>query len=105
MDVEEYDQHFPHQRNPDKNVFIRVFNKLCKTDKPPSANITSERATPQGSEEVENLPGPVEDNATTRGFQRRANRLIGDPALTCHLQPLSHPCGVLLVTSHSSTVI
>nr|CAH7757338.1 unnamed protein product [Callosobruchus chinensis] len=23
-------------------------------------------------------------------FQRRAIRLIGDPALTCHLQPLSH---------------
>nr|CAH7744147.1 unnamed protein product [Callosobruchus chinensis] len=35
--------------------------------------------------------------------QRRAIRLIGDPALTCHLQPLSHRRGVLLVTSHSST--
>nr|CAH7724528.1 unnamed protein product [Callosobruchus chinensis] len=32
--------------------------------------------------------------------QRRAVRLVGDPALTCHLQPLSHR--VLLVTSHSS---
>nr|CAH7762998.1 unnamed protein product [Callosobruchus chinensis] len=37
--------------------------------------------------------------------QRRATRLICDPALTCHLQPLSHRCGVLLVTSHSSTCI
>nr|CAH7712560.1 unnamed protein product [Callosobruchus chinensis] len=37
--------------------------------------------------------------------QRRAIRLIGDPALTCHLQPLSHRCGMLLVTSHSSTRI
>nr|CAH7769594.1 unnamed protein product [Callosobruchus chinensis] len=37
--------------------------------------------------------------------QRRAIRLIGDPALTCHLQPLSHRRGVLLVTSHFSTVI
>nr|CAH7745738.1 unnamed protein product [Callosobruchus chinensis] len=27
--------------------------------------------------------------------QRRATRLIGDPALTCHLQPLSHRRGVL----------
>nr|CAH7732243.1 unnamed protein product [Callosobruchus chinensis] len=35
--------------------------------------------------------------------QRRAIRLIGDPALTCHLQPLF--TGVLLVTSHFSTVI
>nr|CAH7734747.1 unnamed protein product [Callosobruchus chinensis] len=35
--------------------------------------------------------------------QRRAIRLIGDLALTCHLQPLSHRCGVLLVISHSST--
>nr|CAH7739158.1 unnamed protein product [Callosobruchus chinensis] len=26
--------------------------------------------------------------------QRRAFRLIGDPALTCHLQPLSHRCAV-----------
>nr|CAH7761314.1 unnamed protein product [Callosobruchus chinensis] len=26
--------------------------------------------------------------------QRRAIRLIGDPALTCHLQPLSHRCAV-----------
>nr|CAH7744179.1 unnamed protein product [Callosobruchus chinensis] len=34
-----------------------------------------------------------------------AIRLIGDPALTCHLQPLSHRRGVLLVTSHSSTDI
>nr|CAH7728309.1 unnamed protein product [Callosobruchus chinensis] len=33
--------------------------------------------------------------------QRRAIRLIGDPALTCHLQPLSHQRNVLLVTSHS----
>nr|CAH7733037.1 unnamed protein product [Callosobruchus chinensis] len=37
--------------------------------------------------------------------QRRAIRLIGDPALTCHLQPLSHRRGELLVTSHSSTSI
>nr|CAH7714886.1 unnamed protein product [Callosobruchus chinensis] len=37
--------------------------------------------------------------------QRRAIRLIGDLALTCHLQPLSHWRGVLLVTSHSSTGI
>nr|CAH7768606.1 unnamed protein product [Callosobruchus chinensis] len=37
--------------------------------------------------------------------QRRAIRLIGDPALTGHLQPLSHRRDVLLVTSHSSTVI
>nr|CAH7720147.1 unnamed protein product [Callosobruchus chinensis] len=36
--------------------------------------------------------------------QRRTIRL-GDPALTCHLQPLSHRRGVLLVTSHFSTVI
>nr|CAH7731756.1 unnamed protein product [Callosobruchus chinensis] len=35
--------------------------------------------------------------------QRRAIRLIGDPALTCHLQPLSHRRGVLLATSRSST--
>nr|CAH7723298.1 unnamed protein product [Callosobruchus chinensis] len=37
--------------------------------------------------------------------QRRAIRLIGDPASPCHLQPLSHQRGVLLVTSHSSTGI
>nr|CAH7751157.1 unnamed protein product [Callosobruchus chinensis] len=37
--------------------------------------------------------------------QRRAIRLIGDQALTCHLQPLSHRRGVMLVTSHSSTAI
>nr|CAH7733663.1 unnamed protein product [Callosobruchus chinensis] len=37
--------------------------------------------------------------------QRRAIRLIGDPASTCHLQMLSHRRGVLLVTSHFSTVI
>nr|CAH7732333.1 unnamed protein product [Callosobruchus chinensis] len=37
--------------------------------------------------------------------QRRAINLIGDPALTCHLQPLSHRRGVLLVTYHSSTGI
>nr|CAH7738728.1 unnamed protein product [Callosobruchus chinensis] len=37
--------------------------------------------------------------------QRRAIRLIGDPSLVCHLQPLSHRRGVLLVTSHISSVI
>nr|CAH7738020.1 unnamed protein product [Callosobruchus chinensis] len=37
--------------------------------------------------------------------QRRPVRLIGDPALTCHLQPLCHRRGVLLVNSHSSTGI
>nr|CAH7761311.1 unnamed protein product [Callosobruchus chinensis] len=37
--------------------------------------------------------------------ERRAIRLIGDPALTCHLQSLSHRRGMLLVTSHSSTGI
>nr|CAH7761417.1 unnamed protein product [Callosobruchus chinensis] len=37
--------------------------------------------------------------------QRRAIRLIGDPVLTCHVQPLSHRRGVLLVTSHYSTAI
>nr|CAH7731754.1 unnamed protein product [Callosobruchus chinensis] len=41
----------------------------------------------------------------TGEVQRRAVRPIGDPALTCHLQPLSHRCGVLLVTSHSSAGI
>nr|CAH7752703.1 unnamed protein product [Callosobruchus chinensis] len=35
--------------------------------------------------------------------QRRAIRLIGDPALTCHLQPLSHRRAV--VAAHFSTVI
>nr|CAH7748711.1 unnamed protein product [Callosobruchus chinensis] len=35
--------------------------------------------------------------------QRRAIRLIGDPALTCHLQPLSYRRGVLLVNSQTST--
>nr|CAH7769817.1 unnamed protein product [Callosobruchus chinensis] len=34
--------------------------------------------------------------------QRRATRLIGDPASTCHLHPLSHR---RVVTSHSSTGI
>ncbi|XP_056639421.1 uncharacterized protein PF3D7_1120600-like [Diorhabda sublineata] len=29
--IEEYRQRFPHQRYPDKNVFIRVFRKLCET--------------------------------------------------------------------------
>nr|CAH7718326.1 unnamed protein product [Callosobruchus chinensis] len=37
--------------------------------------------------------------------QSRAIRLIGDPASTCHLRPFSHRRGVLLVTSHFSTVI
>nr|CAH7741704.1 unnamed protein product [Callosobruchus chinensis] len=37
--------------------------------------------------------------------QRRAIRFIGDPAVTCPIQPLSHRRGVLLVTSHSSTGI
>nr|CAH7722866.1 unnamed protein product [Callosobruchus chinensis] len=36
---------------------------------------------------------------------KRAIPLIGDPALMCHLQPLSHRRGVRLVTSHSSTDI
>nr|CAH7717849.1 unnamed protein product [Callosobruchus chinensis] len=37
------------------------------------------------------------------GLQRRAIRLIGDPALSRLLQPLSHRRGgVLLVTSNSS---
>nr|CAH7751958.1 unnamed protein product [Callosobruchus chinensis] len=36
---------------------------------------------------------------------RRTVRLIDDPALTCHLQPLSHRAGVALVTPHSSTGI
>nr|CAH7768082.1 unnamed protein product [Callosobruchus chinensis] len=36
--------------------------------------------------------------------QRRAIRLIGDPDLTFHLQPISHRRSVLLMTSHSSTV-
>nr|CAH7719670.1 unnamed protein product [Callosobruchus chinensis] len=35
--------------------------------------------------------------------QRRAVRLIGDLALTCHLQPLSHQRRLRLVTSRSST--
>nr|CAH7745710.1 unnamed protein product [Callosobruchus chinensis] len=30
-------------------------------------------------------------------IQRRAIRLIGDPALTCHLQPLSHRRAVAIV--------
>nr|CAH7718999.1 unnamed protein product [Callosobruchus chinensis] len=37
--------------------------------------------------------------------ERRAIRLIGDLALTCHLQPLSHRRGVLLEISPSSTGI
>nr|CAH7752560.1 unnamed protein product [Callosobruchus chinensis] len=37
--------------------------------------------------------------------QRRAIRLIGAPASTCHLQPLSYWRGVLLMTSSSSTGI
>nr|CAH7737978.1 unnamed protein product [Callosobruchus chinensis] len=37
--------------------------------------------------------------------KRRAIRLIGDPAFTCHLQPLSHRRGVLLVISHFSAGI
>nr|CAH7768530.1 unnamed protein product [Callosobruchus chinensis] len=37
--------------------------------------------------------------------QRRAIRLIGDPAITYHLYPLSHRHDVLLVTCHSSTGI
>nr|CAH7739014.1 unnamed protein product [Callosobruchus chinensis] len=44
---------------------------------------------------------------TLDAVQRRAIRLIGDPALISHLQPPPHRrgAGVLLVTSHSSTVI
>nr|CAH7712142.1 unnamed protein product [Callosobruchus chinensis] len=41
--------------------------------------------------------------STPDAVQRRAIRLIGDAALTCRLQQLSHP--VLLVTSRSSTGI
>nr|CAH7738049.1 unnamed protein product [Callosobruchus chinensis] len=37
--------------------------------------------------------------------QRGAIRIVGDPASTCHLQPLSRRRGVLLVTFHFSTVI
>nr|CAH7756720.1 unnamed protein product [Callosobruchus chinensis] len=37
--------------------------------------------------------------------QRISTRLIGETALTCHLQPLSHRRSVLLVTSQSSTGI
>lgn len=58
--VEEYRRRFPRQRMPDKNVFIRVFNKLCETGTLPSAKITSERATRQGLEEVENILDLVE---------------------------------------------
>nr|CAH7720748.1 unnamed protein product [Callosobruchus chinensis] len=38
-------------------------------------------------------------------MQRRAIRLIGDPTLTCYLQPLSHRRRHAVVTSHSSTGI
>nr|CAH7753907.1 unnamed protein product [Callosobruchus chinensis] len=48
---------------------------------------------------------PTHGQVQVTMLQRRAIRLIGDPALTCHLQPLSHRRGVLLVTSHFSTVI
>nr|CAH7748097.1 unnamed protein product [Callosobruchus chinensis] len=37
--------------------------------------------------------------------QRRAISLVGDPALTCHQQPLSHRRGVLLMASPASTGI
>ncbi|KAF2900748.1 hypothetical protein ILUMI_05438 [Ignelater luminosus] len=49
----------------DKNVFIRVFKKLCETGTLPSANITSERTTTQGLEEVENILVLVEDDRIT----------------------------------------
>ena len=63
--VEEYLQLFTHHRHLNKNVFIRVFNKLCETGTLPSADITSERATRQGLE-VENILDLVgEDPATS----------------------------------------
>ncbi|KAF2881541.1 hypothetical protein ILUMI_24631 [Ignelater luminosus] len=52
-------------RTLDKNVFIRVFNKLCETGTLSSANITSERATRQGLEEVENILTLVDDPLTS----------------------------------------
>src|ERR1700755_1617659 len=63
--VEEYLQLFTHHRHPNKNVFIRVFNKLCETETLPSADITSERATRQGLEEVENILDLVGKDPTT----------------------------------------
>ena len=67
--VVEYLQLFPHHRHLNKNVFIRVFNKLCETGTLPSADITSERATRQGLE-VENILDLVgEDPATSSRTQ------------------------------------
>src|ERR1700755_1018262 len=63
--VEEYLQLFTHHRHLNKNVFIRVFNKLCETGTLPSADITSERATRQGLEEVENILDLVGEDPTT----------------------------------------
>ncbi|CAH0561769.1 unnamed protein product [Brassicogethes aeneus] len=63
--VEEYRRRFPRERAPDKNVFIRVFNKLCETGTLPSAKITSEKADRQTLEEVENILDLVEEDATT----------------------------------------
>lgn len=63
--AEEYRRRFPHGRHPNKDVFIRVFNKLCETGKLPSANITSERAIQQGLQEIENILDFVEEDATT----------------------------------------
>nr|CAH7757904.1 unnamed protein product [Callosobruchus chinensis] len=46
------------------------------------------------SSDIYSEPGNTSHISTTLSIldavQRRAFRLIGDPALTCHLQPLSH---------------
>lgn len=88
--VEEYRRRFPHQRTPDKNVFIRIYNKLCETGMLPSANITSERATRQGLDEVENILNLVEDTPTISS--RRISAQVGIPQTkvirTLHMQGL-----------------
>lgn len=63
--VEQYRLRFPHRRTSDKNVFIRVYNKLCEFGMLPSARITSERASLQDLDEVDNILGLVDDPTTT----------------------------------------
>lgn len=73
--VEEYRRRFQHRRIPGKNVFIRIFNRLCESGTLPSANITSERATRQSLQEIESILDLVEDDATTSS-RRIATQLV-----------------------------
>jgi hypothetical protein len=72
--VEEYCRWFPTRRIPNRRLFSKVFNTLRERGRPPSAQVSSERARHQHAEEQENIVEMTERSPPT-STRRLSTRL------------------------------